>query len=115
MGLFGLGKKKQQPTDRYAGKPFLLFVDSFVLKAIGKLDAAQESTLAKMIPKLQEVFSSGGDWEDIVMSELDFPSNIRTTIQEMWVKNQEIAIQNNITLAPEQFVEMFVEQNVTNP
>lgn len=48
------------------------------------------------------------DWEDIVISQLDFPSDIRTTIQEMWSKNQEIAKQNYITLTPEQFIEMFV-------
>lgn len=114
MGLFGFGKKKQQTTDRYAGKPFLLIVDSFVLKAIGELDTVQEAGLVKMTPKLQEVYSSDGDWEDIVMLELELPSNIRTLIQELWIKNQEIAKQNNVTLTPEQFVHMFVENSITN-
>ena len=113
MGLFGFGKKPE-PIDRYVGKPFLKLVDSFVLKSIGELDPSQEALLVQMTPKFQEVFSSVGSWEEIVISQLQFSPDIRSAIQAMWVKNQEIAQQNGVTLAPMQFVEMFVSSNVEN-
>lgn len=111
MGLFGFGKKPQ-PVDRYAGKPFLKLVDSFVLKCIGELDPAQESLLVQMTPKLQATFANAGTWEDIVVSELRFPAEIRKSIQDLWEKNQAIAKDNGVALAPMQFVEMFVANNV---
>lgn len=111
MGLFGFGKKPQA-VDRYAGKPFLKIVDSFVLKCIGELDPSQQSLLAAMSPKLRETFSASGTWEEIVIERLQFPSNIQESIYAMWTKNQEIAKQNGATLTPMQFVEMFVASNV---
>ena len=111
MGIFGFGKKPE-PVDRYIGKPFLKLVDSFVLKCIGELDLSQETMLVKMTPKLQEVYLSGGTWEDIVVAQLHFPPNIGEAIQSMWVKNKNIAKQNGVTLTPMQFVEMFVTNNV---
>jgi len=111
MGFFGFGKKPQ-PVDRYAGKPFLKLVDSFVLKCIGELDPSQEAILVAMTPKLHATFSTSGTWEDIVIERLNFPETIRTSISTMWSKNQEIAKQNGVTLAPMQFVEMFVASNV---
>ncbi|WMW80074.1 hypothetical protein RF679_15680 [Undibacterium cyanobacteriorum] len=112
MGLFGFGKKSQ-PVDRYAGKPFLKLVDSFVLKAIGELDPSQEALLVQMTPRFQEAYACSGSWEEIVISQLQFPPNIRESVQSMWTKNQAIAKQNGVTLAPMQFVEMFVANNVT--
>lgn len=112
MGLCGFGKK-QQPVDRYAGKPFLKLVDSFVLKSFGALDPSQESLLVQMTPELQETFACSGSWEEIVISQLQFPPNIRESIQAMWTKNQGVAKQNGVVLTPMQFVEMFVANNVT--
>lgn len=111
--MFEFLKKKEVP-DRYAGKPFLKLVDSFVLQCIGELDSSQEALLQQMTPKLQQTFNSSGTWEDIVMSELRFGPEIRTAISELWIKNQGIAKQKGTTLAPMQFVEMFVDNNVTN-
>ncbi len=68
--------------------------------------------LVQMTPKLQEVYSSGGTWEEIVVAQLHFPPNIGEAIQAMWYKNQDVAKQNGVTLAPMQFVEMFVANNV---
>jgi len=114
MALLDILKKKQPPQDRYAGKPFLKLVDSFVLKCIGELDASQEDLLLQMTPKLQQTFSHSGSWEDIVMDQLHFGPEIRTAIKDLWAKNQGIAKQNGATLTPMQFVEMFVANNVTN-
>ena len=111
MGIFGFGKRPE-PADRYAGKPFLKLVDSFVLQCIGELDPSQESVLVQMTPKLQAAYLSSGTWEDIVVAQLHFPPNIGEAIRAMWDKNQDIAIQNGVTLTPMQFVEMFVADNV---
>ena len=54
-----------------------------------------------------------GSWDDIVISALHFSPDIRTSIRDLWLKNQAIARQNQVTLTPMQFVEMFVEKNVT--
>jgi hypothetical protein len=113
MGLRELFKKKSPPADRYAGKPLLKLVDSFVLKCIGELDPASEDWLRGMEPKLRQIYSCEGSWDDIVISVLHFGPNIRTSIHELWVKNQAIARQHQVTLTPMQFVEMFVEKNVT--
>ncbi len=111
--------KNSQPNNRYAGIFLLLFVNYFVLKAIGELDKVQELRLVEMEPKLQEVYSCAESWEEIIITQLDFPTDIYVFIQKAWVKNQAMAKQSNITLAPkifaEQFADMFVESNVTNP
>jgi hypothetical protein len=111
MGLFSFGKKPQ-PADRYAGKPFLKLVDSFVLKCIDELDPAQEALLVQMTPRFQGIYSSTGSWDQIVQSEMHFPPNIRSLIRELWAKNQAIATTRGEILAPMRFVEMFVENNV---
>ncbi|MFC4309902.1 hypothetical protein ACFPN2_12495 [Steroidobacter flavus] len=66
-----------------------------------------------MEPKLQQIYSCPGTWEEIVISQLQFGPDIRTAIRELWMKNQAIAEQHKVTLTPMQFVEMFVEKNVT--
>ena len=115
MGLLDLFKKKPQPADRYAGKPFLKLVDSFVLKCIGELDPAQEAVLRKMEPKLRQTYSCDGSWDDIIISVLHFSPDIRTSIRDLWLKNQAIARQNQVTLTPMQLVEMFVEKMSPRP
>ena len=111
MKLFGFGKKPKT-TDRYDGKPFLRLVDSFVLKCIGELHPDQEAALIRLTPKFQEVYASSETWDEIVISQMHFPSNIREEISKLWEKNLIIAEQNDVVLSPEQFVEMFVSSNI---
>jgi hypothetical protein len=114
MGLLDIFKKTPQQSDRYVGKPLLRLVDSFVLKCIGELDASSEAKLREMEPKLRQVYNCSGTWEEIIISQLHFGPDIQTAIRDMWLKNQAIAKQHQVTLTPMQFVEMFVERNVTN-
>lgn len=65
-----------------------------------------------MAPKLQEVFSRAGTWDEIVVAELEFAPDIGDEILALWNKNQDIARQNGVTLTPMEFVEMFVAENV---
>jgi hypothetical protein len=116
MGLLDIFKKKQQQPDpdRYAGKPFLKIVDSFILKCIGALDGKTEAWLQQLTPKLQETYKHSGNWEEIVIAQLHFEPNIRVAINELWVKNQAIAKQHGTTLDAMEFTEMFVAKNVTD-
>jgi hypothetical protein len=114
MGLLDLFKKKSHATDRYAGKPLLRLVDAFVLKSIGELDSATEAGLREMEPKLRQIYGCDGSWDDIVISVLHFGPDIRTSIHDLWLENQAIARRHQVTLTPMQFVEMFVEKNVTH-
>ena len=98
--------------DRYEGRPFLKLVDSFVLDCMGELDASQAFLLDQMLPTLQSTFDRRDSWQEIVMAQLQFGPDIRLAIQELWVKNQEIAKHHGRTLEPMAFVEMFVDANV---
>jgi len=112
MTLFSFGRKKQG-TRRYEGKPFLKLVDSFVLKSIGELDSSQETLLVQLTPRLQTTFGCSGTWEEIVISQLAFPPDIGEKIKVLWGREQTIAEQNDAILSPMQFVEMFVNSNVS--
>lgn len=103
------------PFNRYAGKPFLLFVDSFILKAIGELDPVMEAKLEKATPELRKAFSSSGTWEEIVMEQLEYPDAIRGEIQALWARNQATAQEHGGVLEPMQFVELFVAENIMDP
>ena len=111
MALFDFIKRKPKP-DRYAGKPFLKLIDSFVLDCIGELDQSQKAQIEKMLPKLQATFKNNGTWQEIVIEQLKFGPDIRSEVNELWAKNQDIAKQNGATLEPIQFVIMFVDSNV---
>ena len=111
--MFDVFKKKPPQADRYAGKPFLKLVDSFVLKCIGELDSESETRIREMEPKLRQVYQTDGTWDEIVIAELHFNPDIRTAIRDLWMKNQAIAKQQHVTLTPMQFVEMFVDKNIT--
>jgi hypothetical protein len=100
------------PFNRYEGKPFLKFVDSFILKAIGELDPVLEEKLEAATPKLREVFSSTGSWQEIVMAQLDFSPEVRDEIRALWKTNQELAKQAGGELTPMQFVTVFVADNI---
>ena len=43
-------------SDRYENKPFLRFVDAWVLRAIGHLDEATERYCEAMVPQLEQSF-----------------------------------------------------------
>ena len=45
---------------------------------------------------------------------MDFPPDMASLIREMWTKNQDIAKQAGVELEPQQFAEMFVDQNFSD-
>ncbi|AHF89145.1 hypothetical protein OPIT5_01590 [Opitutaceae bacterium TAV5] len=99
-------------SNRYDGKPMLRLLECYVLWAIGKLESKEEYTLAQMEPKLRQVLNQEGDWREIIARAMSLPSNMPELIRANWAENLEIAKQHSATLTPQQFAEMFVDDNL---
>lgn len=96
---------------RYQGKPLLRLLEFYVLKAIGELSRESEESLNAMAPKLQAIYGGDGRWEDAIARALHMPDTMPQAIRDMWSRNLKIARDNNLTLTPQQFAEMFVDNN----
>lgn len=99
---------------RYEGKPLLRLLELYVLRAIGELSVSEQKTLLGMTPKLQEIYGKSGDWHEVIASAVQLPPEMPEAIREMWQRNVEIAQANNVTLSPQDFAQMFVDENLTN-
>lgn len=100
-------------TDRYKDKPFLRFVDAYVLKAIGHLDAATETYCKAMVPQLQQSFGqTSGNWEQIVERQMKFDRELPAQILKIWDDGKKRFEQGNGQPAdPVQFAMTFVDRN----
>ncbi len=101
------------PNDRnrYEGQPLLRLLELYVLDAIGQLSPADDERLVAMTPKLRSIYHAEGDWRDVLAGAMHLEPNTPVRIREVWSKNQEIARSRNATLPPQQFAELFVDQN----
>jgi len=97
---------------RYRGKPLIRLLECYVLWCINELSDADANTLQAMTPKLQEVYQKQGDWQNIIAAEMEFPTHLPNKIRELWQRNTEIAQGTGVTLTPQGFAEMFVDQNL---
>ena len=98
-------------NSRYDGKPFLRLLELYVLWAIGELPQAEEAKLQLMTPKLQSIYATNGTWQDIVASVMHISSDLPGTLRDMWSRNLELARANGVTLTPQRFAEMVVDEN----
>ena len=100
-------------TDRYEDKPFLRFVDAWVLKAIGHLDPATENYCQAMVPQLRQSFGvTDGSWEEIVARQMKFGPDLPAQIQRIWADGQKrFAAGNGEAADPWQFAMIFVDRN----
>lgn len=98
---------------RYDGKPLLRLLELYVLKAIGELPAIDENTLENIAPQLQSIYGGGGDWFGAVANAVQMTSDTPAIICQMWASNLKIAKATGTTLSPQEFAEMFVDENFT--
>lgn len=99
-------------TDRYTDKPFLRFVDAYVLKAIGHLDAATDTYCTAMVPQLEQSFGLKGTWVQIVEQQMKFPPDLPAQILKIWADGQaRFAAGNGEAADPVQFAYIFVDRN----
>jgi hypothetical protein len=96
---------------RYDGQPLLRLLELYVLWVIGELSQESEDGLKKMAPKLQSIYGGDGQWHDAIAQAMHMPEGMPAAIRDMWARNLEIARVNNVTLTPQQFAEMFVDNN----
>lgn len=99
-------------TDRYTDKPFLRFVDAWVLKAIGHLDAATETYCKAMVPQLEQSFGLSGSWERIVEEQMKFGPELPAQILKIWNDGTARFAEGNGQMPdPVQFAMVFVDRN----
>lgn len=99
-------------SDRYTDKPFLRFVDAWVLKAIGHLDEATETYCKAMAPQLQQSFGVTGTWERIVEQQMKFGPDLPAQIRKIWTEGKaRFAEGNGAAPHPAQFAMIFVDRN----
>ena len=96
---------------RYDGKPLWRLLDLYVLWAIGELTPDQEGNLNKLAPKLQGTFGGGGQWQEAVERAAGIEAAAAEDIRGMWERNQVVARAHGLTLTPEEFAMMVVEDN----
>ncbi len=97
-------------TDRYAGKPFLRLLDSYVLDAIGHLGAEQDAGPTAMEPEFREMFGETGDWRAIVVARMQFPDGMAGAIRQVWDKGYErFVAANGHAPDPVEFTRVFVD------
>jgi hypothetical protein len=102
-------------SDRYAGKPFLRLLDSYVLDAIGHLDADAQAMLTRLEPKFHKAFNATGEWRTIVATTMQFPDGMPGAIREVWEKGK-VRFQKETGKEPEpvEFAHIFVDTNFPN-
>lgn len=96
---------------RYDGKPLLRLLELYVLMAIEELPPADRQTLESMAPKLLALYGGNGEWHEAIAAAIQMPSDMPAAIRDMWARNLEIARANGVTLHPQVFAEMFVDEN----
>lgn len=96
---------------RYDGKPLLRLLELYVLNAVGELSQSEEQALERMAPKLKEIYGGNGEWHEAIAASVHMPPDMPISIRNMWAKNLEIARSNGVTLAPQAFAEMVVDDN----
>lgn len=99
--------------ERYSGKPLLRLLELYVVWSLGELSVEDASRLEAMAPKLTETFGGNGTWQDALATTMQMPSNMPELVRDMWTKNLSIARDNGVELHPEQFAQMFVDNNLT--
>ena len=96
---------------RYDGKPFLRFLDCYVLSSIGHLDEKQENTLNLLGPKLSQTLGIEGSWLDMVAAQMEFSSDLPEKILKIWEAGQARAKEHGMSVDPEEFARQFVDKN----
>jgi hypothetical protein len=99
-------------NSRYQGKPLLRLLECYVLWAIDQLSAKDMQQLTEMTPKLQSIYNARGSWQKIIAGVMEFPAEMPGKVRALWIKNSEIARQSGAILTPQEFAEMFVDQNL---
>ena len=99
-------------TDRYDDKPFLRYVDAWVLDAIGHLDEPTRAYCVAMESTLRQSLGLTGNWAQIVASQMKFAPDLPAQIQRIWEDGKaKFEEANGRPADPVQFAMIFVDRN----
>jgi hypothetical protein len=100
--------QQEDPGARSRGKPLLFLLEDYVLDTIGALDPEKGRNMPSLI---RPVFGGGDDWRATLRTVLDLGDTVDDSIRRQWERNQKIARENNVTLTPQDFARLVVDQN----
>lgn len=96
---------------RYDGKPFLRFLDGYVLQSIGELEPEQQEALRRAEPILAESLGHSGGWFDIVAIQMDFSADLPEKIRRIWEEGKARANSQGIHVDAKEFTRQFISTN----
>jgi hypothetical protein len=94
------------PPTRYEGRPFLRLLECYVLLSIGELDDEEQMALAGLEPQLGEVYGMNASWDQIVSSQMEFPSELPDRLRSEWERARAAG------LDAQRFAEMAADQMI---
>ncbi|MFT4054782.1 MAG: hypothetical protein QM681_09770 [Novosphingobium sp.] len=95
---------------RYAEKPFLQYLDSFVLRAIGELTEQQERAIRLLSPAFVQADGTR-PWFDIVAERMSFSEGYVSEIASVWEAIRQSALEQGLEISPIEFTRLFVDAN----
>jgi hypothetical protein len=99
-------------SDRYDGKPFLRYVDAWVLDAIGHLDEPTRAYCVAMEPTLRQSLGLSGSWQAMVAKQMKFAPELAGRVRRIWEEGKaKFAAGNGHAPDPVQFAFHFVDRN----
>lgn len=99
-------------SDRYDGKPFLRYVDAWVLDAIGHLDEATRAYCVAMEPTLRQSLGLNGSWQAMVAKQMKFAPELAEQVRKIWSEGKaRFEAGNGQAADPVQFAMIFVDRN----
>ncbi|MCP3925714.1 MAG: hypothetical protein GY714_24360 [Desulfobacterales bacterium] len=98
-------------NERYQNKPLLKLLECYILFSIGEILKDEKIKMDEMTPKLRQLYNLEGEWNEIIEKIMDFPSDMPKQILDVWEKNCNLAELNDEEINPQDFAEMFADQN----
>lgn len=91
-------------SERYAGKPMLRLLDSYVLDAIGALDDRTGAELTANAPRLSQALGASGEtWQQVVENAMGMPSDSADAVRAIWAQYVDDALADAGTPDPLDF------------
>ena len=99
-------------SDRYDDKPFLRYVDAWVLDAIGHLDEPTRAYCVAMEPTIRQSLGLTGGWVQMVAQQMKFAPDLARQIRNIWEDGKaKFETANGEPADPVQFAMIFVDRN----
>lgn len=102
------------PDPRYAGQPFLRFLECYVLWCIAQLKETDERLLDEVTPQLSKALNRDGTWREIVEQHMEFSRDLPDALRRLWASNVARFAAMNAAPDPETFARQVVETNLGN-